>query len=92
MQISKTDPSRYNSNCISLKEKLILQQSVHRPCFDYQVLRLRPLENFLCSGQPTTLVITDIKTGNVPLKNSLWMKRFFIRLSKHCGYWPGRFQ
>ena len=92
MQITKTDPSRYTSNCILLREKLLLQQSVHRPHCDDQVLRLRPLGNSLCSGQPATLVLTDIKTGNVPLKNSLWIKWFLIELSKHYGYQPGRFQ
>ena len=54
MQITKTNPSRYNSNCILLREKLVLQQSVHRPHFDLQVLQLRPLENLLCNGQPAT--------------------------------------
>ena len=78
MQISKTNPSRYTSNCISLKEKLLLQKSIQGPHFDYQVPWLGPLQNFLSSGQPATLVLTDIKTGNIPLKNSLWMKRFFI--------------
>ena len=56
--------------------------------FNHQVLRLRPLENTLSSGQPSTLMLTDIKTGNIPLKNS---ERFLIKLSKHYGYRPGRF-
>ena len=88
MQITKTNPSRYTSNCILLREKLLLQQSVHRPHCDHQVLRLRPRENLLCSGQPATLVLTDIKIGNIPLK----IKWFLIDLSKHYGYRPGRFQ
>ena len=54
MQITKINPSRYNSNCILLREKLLLQQSVHRPHFDLQVPRLRPLENLLCNEQPAT--------------------------------------
>ena len=92
MQITKTYPSCYTANCILLREKLLLQQSVHRPHFGLQVPRLRPLENLLCSGQPATLVLTDIKTGNIPLKSSLWIKQFLIKLSKHYSYWPGRFQ
>ena len=71
MQITKTNPSRYTVNGMLLRGKLLLQESVHRPRFDHQVLRLRPLEIFLCSGQPAALVLTDMKTGNVPLKNSL---------------------
>ena len=66
MQITKTNPPRHITNCILLREKLLLEQSVHRPHFDLQVLRFRPLENLLCSGQPATLVLTDIKTGNIP--------------------------
>ena len=81
MQKIKTDPPGYTTDCILLREKLLLQQSVHRP-----------LENLLCSGQPATLVLTDIKTGNVPLKSSLWIKWFLINLSKHYGHRPGRFQ
>ena len=92
MQITKTNPPCYTTNYILLREKLLLQQSVHRPNFDLQVLWLRPLENVLCSGQPETLVFTDIKTGNITLKSSLWITRFLIKLSKHYGYWPGRFQ
>ena len=92
MQITKTNPPRCTTNCILLREKLLLQQSVHRPHFDPQGLWLRPLENLLCSRQPAILVLTDIKTGNMPLKNSLWIKRFLIKLSKHYGYRPGRFQ
>ena len=92
MQITKTNPSRYPSNCILLREKLSLQQSVHRPHFDHQVLRITPLENALCSGQPVPLVLTDIKTGNIPFKNSPYIKRLLIKLSKHYGHWPGRFQ
>ena len=60
MQITKTILSHFTSNCI--REKLLLQQSVDRPHFDH---KLRPLENLLCSGQPATLVLTDIETGNI---------------------------
>ena len=91
MQITKTNPPRYTTNCILLREKLLLQQSVHRQHFDLQVLRHRTLENLLCSGQPATLVLTDIKTGNIPVKSSPWIKRFLIKLSKHYGYRSGRF-
>ena len=59
MQIIKTNPSRYTSNYILLREKVLLQQSVHRLHFNHQVLRLRPLENTLYSGLPATLVLTD---------------------------------
>ena len=90
MQITKTNPPR--CNCILLREKLFVQQSAHRPHFDHQVLRLRPLENLLCSRQPATLVLTHMETGNIPLKNSLWIKRFFIKLPEHYGYQLGRFQ
>ena len=65
MQITKTNPSRYTSNCILLREKLLLQQSVHRPHFDNQVLWLRPLENTLCSGQPATLGARTFKRSVV---------------------------
>ena len=58
MQVTETNSPRYTSDCILLKEKLLLQQSVHK------VLRLRPPENTLCRGQP----VTDMKTGNIPLK------------------------
>ena len=92
MQITKTNPSRYPSSCVLLREKLLLQQSVHRPHFDHHVLRIRPLENTLCSGQPVPLVLTDIKTGNTPFKNSPCIKQFLIKLSKHYGHRPGRFQ
>ena len=84
--MTETNPPRYTTDCI------LLQQSVHRPHFDLQVLRLRPLENLLSSRQPATLVLTDIKTGNISLKSSLWIKRFLIKLSKHYGYRQGRFQ
>ena len=87
--MTKTNPLRYTTNCILLREKLSLQQSVHRPHFDHKPL---PLENTLHSGQPATLVLTDIKTGNISLKNSVCIKRFLINLSKHDGYRPGRFQ
>ena len=90
--ITKTNPLRHTTDSILLKEKLLLQQSVHRPHFGLQVSRLRPLENLLCSGQPVALVLTDNKTGNIPLKSSLWIKQFLIKLSKHYGYRPGRFQ
>ena len=80
MQITKK--IHPTSNCILLREKLLLQ-SVHRPHFDHQVLWLRPLKKLLCTGQSTTLVLTDIKTGNIPLKSSLL---------KHYRYPPGRFQ
>ena len=66
MQITETNPPRYTTNCILLREKLLLQQSVHRPHFDLLVLRLRSLENLFCSEQPATSVLTDIKTGNIP--------------------------
>ena len=92
MQITGTNPFRYTSNCILLREKLLLQQSIHGSNFDYQVQRLRPLENLLCGGQPATLVLTDIKTSNIPLKNSLLIEQFLIKLSKHYDYRPGRFQ
>ena len=121
MQITKTNPSRYNYNCILLRENLLLQQSVHRPHFDLQVLWLRPLENLLCNGQPATFsknccnitVIAQVDINKLfvsfslalvcfilwhnpvtenPLKSSLWFKRFLIKLSKHCGYLPSRFQ
>ena len=118
MQITKTNPSRYNSNCSLLREKLLLQESVHIPHFDLQVLRLRPLENLLYNGSQQlfqkivetlwllprsisinfslTLVLFMLwhymKSMENPLKNSLWSKRFLIKLSKHYGYRPGRFQ
>ena len=81
MQITKTNPPRYTFNCILLREKLLLQRSVHRSHFDHQVLRLRPLENTLCRGQPSTLVLSDIKTDNIPLKNSLCINQFLIKFS-----------
>ena len=65
MQI--TNPPHYTTNCMLSREKLLLQQSVHRPHFDLQVPQLRPQGNLLCSGQPATLVLTDVKTGNIPL-------------------------
>ena len=92
MQKTETNPPCYTSNCILIRKKLLVQQSVHRSHFDHQVLRLRPLENTLCSGQPATLVLTDIKTGNIPFKNSLCIKQFLIKLSKHYSYLSGRFQ
>ena len=75
---TKTNPSRYTSNFILLRGKLLVQQSVHRRRFDHQVQRLSPLENFLCSGQAATLMVTDIKTGSIQLKNSLWIKWFLV--------------
>ena len=114
MQITKRNPSRYNSNCILLREKLLLQQSVHRPHFDLQVPRRRPLENLLCNGQSATfqkivetlrlsprsisinfsLTLVCFILWHYPvmentLKNSLWSKRFLIKLLKHYGYRPG---
>ena len=83
MEITETNPSRYTSNGILLREKLLLQQSVHRPRFDHQALRFRPLENLLCSGHPATLVLADLKTGNIPLQNSFYIKLFLVKLSKH---------
>ena len=64
MQVA--NPSRYTSNCILLREKLLLHQSVQRPHFDHQALQLPlgPLENTLCGGQPAALVLTDVKTGD----------------------------
>ena len=70
MQVTKGNPSRYTSNCILLREKLLLRQSVQlqRPQFDRQALHLQlqlgPLENTLCGGQPAALVLTDVKTGD----------------------------
>ena len=92
MQTTKSNPPTYPTNCILLSEKLLSQQSVHSPHFDLQVPQLRPLEHLLCSGQSATLVLTNIKTGNIPFKSSLWIKQFLIKLSKHYGYQPGRFQ
>ena len=86
MQITETNPSRYTSNCILLREKLLLQQSVHRLHFDHHVLRLKPLENTLRIGQPAILVLTDVRSGNMPLTNSRCTKRFLIKLSKHYGH------
>ena len=66
MQVTEANPSRYASNCILLREKLLLHQSVQRPHFDHQALELQlgPLENTLCGGQPAALVLTDVKTGD----------------------------
>ena len=68
MQVTKANPSRYTSNCILLREKLLLHQSVQRPQFDRQAshlqLQLGPLENTSCGGQPAGLVLTDVKTGD----------------------------
>ena len=55
MQITESNPSHYTSNCILLREKLLLKQSGHGPHFDHQLLWLRPLESTLYSGQPATL-------------------------------------
>ena len=54
MQVTKANPSRYTSNCILLREKLLLHQSVQSPYFDHQALQLQlgPLENTFCGGQP----------------------------------------
>ena len=89
MQVTKANPSRYTSNCILLREKLLLHQSVQRPHFDHQALQLQigPLENTLCGGQPAALVLTDVKTGDTRC-----IKRFLIKLSNHYGHRRGRFQ
>ena len=89
MQVTKANPSRYTSNCILLREKLLLHQSVQRPHFDHQALQLQlgPLENTLCGGQPAASVLTDVKTGDTRC-----IKRFLIKLSKHYGHRRGRFQ
>ena len=68
MQVTKANPSHYTSNCILLREKLLLHQSVQRPHFDNQDLKLQlgPLEhNTLRGGQPAALVLTDVKTGDI---------------------------
>ena len=85
MQVTKANPSRYTSNCILLREKLLLHQSVQRPHFDHQALQLQlgPLENTLCGGQPAALVLTD---------DTRCIKRFLLKLSKHYGHRRGRFQ
>ena len=90
MQVTKANPSRYTSNCMLLREKLLLHQSVQRPHFDHQALQLQlgPLENTLCGGQPAALVLTDVKTGCL----TGCIKRFLIKLSKHYGHRRGRFQ
>ena len=93
MQVTKANPSHYTSNCILLREKLLLHQSVQRPHFDHQALQLQlaPLENnTLCGGQLEALVLTDVKTGDIPLKNSCRLKWFLIKLSKHYDHWPGQ--
>ena len=89
MQVTKANPSRYTSNCILLREKLLLHQSFQRPHFDHQALQLQlgPLEHTLCGGQPAALVLTDVKTGD-----TRYIKRFLIELSKHYGHRRGRFQ
>ena len=61
MQVTKVNPSiSYTSNCILLRKKLLLHQSVRRPHFDHQALQLQlgPLEDTLCGGQPAALVLT----------------------------------
>ena len=84
MQVTKANPSRYTSNCILLREKLLLHQSVQRPHFDHQALQLQL--GPLC-GQPVALVLTDVKTGDTRC-----VKRFLIKLSEHYGHRRGRFQ
>ena len=89
MQVTKANPSHYTSNCILLRKKLLLHQSVQKPHFDHQTLQLQLglLENALCGRQPAALVLTDVKTGDTRC-----IKRFLIKLSKHYGHRRGRFQ
>ena len=88
MQVTKANPFRHTSNCILLREKFLLHQSVRRPHFDHLALQrqLGPLENTLCGGQPAVLVLTDVKTGDTRC-----IKQFLIKLSKHYGHRRGRF-
>ena len=94
MQVTKANPSCYTSSCILLREKLLLHQSVQGPHFGHQALQLQlePLENTLYTVQPPALVLTDVKTGDIPLKNSRCVKRFLIKLAKRYGHRPDRFQ
>ena len=88
MQVTKANPSRHTSNCILLREKIYYINQLKDHISITKLYNLGHWRHTLCGGEPAALVLTDVKTGDIPLKNSRCIKRFLIKLSKHYDHRP----